>query len=56
MKLLDQILSNQNMNEAYKRVYRNKGVSGVNGITVEELKSILSSGTQRRTSFSNSLT
>lgn len=41
MKLLDQILSNQNMNEAYKRVYRNKGVSGVDGITVEELKSYL---------------
>ncbi|WP_338108767.1 hypothetical protein [Enterococcus mundtii] len=35
MKLLDQILSNQNMNEAYKRV------SGVDGITVEELKSYL---------------
>lgn len=29
------------MNEAYKRVYRNKGVSGVDGITVEELKSYL---------------
>ena len=39
MKLLDQILSNQNMNEAYKRVYRNKGANGVDGITVEELKS-----------------
>lgn len=41
MKLLDQILSNQNMNEAYKRVYRNKGANGVDGITVEELKSYL---------------
>ena len=39
MELLEQILSNQNMNQAYKRVYRNKGTSGVDGITVGELKS-----------------
>ncbi len=26
------------MNEAYKRVYRNKGVSGVDGVTVGEWK------------------
>ncbi|EOT41284.1 group II intron reverse transcriptase/maturase [Enterococcus dispar] len=41
MNLLEQILSNQNMNEAYLRVYRNKGASGVDGITVEELKEYL---------------
>lgn len=41
MELLEQILSNQNMNEAYLRVYRNKGVSGVDGITVDELKEYL---------------
>lgn len=41
MELLEQILSNQNMNEAYLRVYRNKGASGVDGITVEELKEYL---------------
>ncbi|MDQ8216068.1 hypothetical protein Q3C33_12760 [Enterococcus faecium] len=41
MKLLDQILSNRNMNQAYKYVYRNKGASDVDGITVEELKSYL---------------
>lgn len=29
------------MNEAYLRVYRNKGASGVDGITVEELKEYL---------------
>lgn len=29
------------MNEAYLRVYRNKGASGVDGITVEELKQYL---------------
>ena len=41
MELLEQILSNQNMNQAYKRVYRNKGTSGVDGISVEELKEYL---------------
>ena len=29
------------MNEAYLRVYRNKGASGVDGITVDELKEYL---------------
>lgn len=41
MQLLEKILSNQNMNEAYLRVYRNKGASGVDGITVDELKQYL---------------
>jgi RNA-directed DNA polymerase len=41
MDLLEQILSNQNMNDAYFRVYRNKGASGVDGITVDELKDYL---------------
>ncbi|MFC4389268.1 group II intron reverse transcriptase/maturase [Gracilibacillus marinus] len=41
MELLEEILSNQNMNEAYKRVYRNKGASGVDGVSVEELKAHL---------------
>lgn len=41
VKLLEEILSNQNMNEAYKRVYLNKGASGVDGVTVEELKEYL---------------
>ncbi|MGX2959617.1 group II intron reverse transcriptase/maturase [Peribacillus sp. JNUCC 23] len=41
MELLEQILSNQNMNEAYLRVYRNKGACGVDGITVDELKQYL---------------
>ena len=38
MKLLEQILSNSNLNEAYKKVYRNKGASGIDGITINELK------------------
>ena len=41
MDLLEQILSNQNMNEAYLRVYRNKGAGGIDGITVDELKDYL---------------
>lgn len=41
MKLLEKVLSNQNLNEAYLRVYRNKGASGVDGITVDELKKYL---------------
>lgn len=41
MELLEQILSNQNMNDAYLRVYKNKGASGVDGITVDELKQYL---------------
>lgn len=41
VELLEEILGNQNMNEAYKRVYRNKGASGVDGVTVQELKEYL---------------
>jgi RNA-directed DNA polymerase len=41
VELLEQILCNQNMNEAYLRVYRNKGASGVDGVTIDELKQYL---------------
>ncbi|MGQ3740233.1 hypothetical protein [Bacillus sp. Fil] len=41
MELLETILSNQNMNESYLRVYKNKGASGVDGVTVDELKRYL---------------
>jgi RNA-directed DNA polymerase len=41
VELLEQILSNRNMNEAYLRVFKNKGASGVDGITVDELKQYL---------------
>jgi retron-type reverse transcriptase len=41
VELLEEILSNQNMNQAYKRVYRNKGASGVDGVSIEELKEYL---------------
>ena len=36
-KMLEEILDVQNMNEAYKKVRANKGASGVDGITIEEL-------------------
>ncbi len=35
VELLETILSNQNMNEAYLRGYKNKGASGVDGVTVK---------------------
>ena len=37
MELLEKILDNNNLYNAYKQVYKNKGTSGVDGITVEEL-------------------
>ena len=37
MELLEQILAKENLNKAYKKVYQNKGVAGVDGITVEEI-------------------
>ena len=37
MELLEKILTRENLNEAYKRVYANKGASGVDGVSVEEL-------------------
>ena len=36
MELLEEILDSNNMNKAYKKVVANKGVAGVDGITVEE--------------------
>ena len=37
MELLEKVLNNNNLYRAYKQVYNNKGASGVDGITVEEL-------------------
>ncbi len=37
MELLEAILDNHNLYNAYKQVYKNKGASGVDGVTVEEL-------------------
>lgn len=38
MELLEQILSRDNLNLAYERVVANKGIAGVDGVTVDELK------------------
>lgn len=40
-KMLDKLLSKENLNRAYLQVYRNKGVGGVDGVQIKELKSIL---------------
>lgn len=40
-QLLEEILSRENMMQAYKRVIANKGASGVDGITTEEVKEYL---------------
>ena len=37
MELLEKVLSKENLNKAYKQVYKNKGASGVDGVTIEEL-------------------
>ncbi|MCI5648973.1 MAG: maturase [Fusicatenibacter sp.] len=37
MELIEVILAKENLNRAYKKVVANKGVSGVDGVTVEEL-------------------
>lgn len=37
MKLIEVITSKENLNRAYKKVVANKGASGVDGVTVEEL-------------------
>ena len=33
MELLEKVLDDRNLFEAYKQVYRNKGTSGIYGIT-----------------------
>jgi group II intron reverse transcriptase/maturase len=38
MKLIEEILERENLNEAYLKVFRNKGAAGIDGITVEQLK------------------
>ena len=40
-KLLEEIISRDNMRQAYKRVIANKGASGVDGITTDEVKDYL---------------
>ena len=47
MELLEEILSRDNMNKAYKRVYQNKGTSGIDGITVEEISDYIKENGER---------
>ena len=42
MELIEVILSKENLNRAYKKVVSNKGASGVDGVTVEELGDYIS--------------
>ena len=35
MELLEKVLFKENLNNAYKQVYKNKGASGIDGVTVE---------------------
>ena len=37
MELLEKVLNDNNLFEAYKQVYKNKGASGIDGVTVDEL-------------------
>ena len=47
--MIKQLLSKENLNQAYLQVYRNKGASGVGGVQVTELKAILQSHGKRHT-------
>ena len=47
MELLEKILAKDNMNQAYKKVVSNKGVAGVDGITVDEVDSYIRDNKER---------
>ncbi|MBE6628196.1 MAG: group II intron reverse transcriptase/maturase, partial [Ruminococcaceae bacterium] len=40
-KMLEKILSNENIEKAYRRVYANKGAGGVDGVTTKELEAYM---------------
>ena len=46
-ELLERILCDENMKLAQKRVYANKGVGGVDGVTVQELDEYMSKNWNR---------
>jgi len=46
-RLMKQIVSRENMTRAYKRVVKNKGVAGVDGLRTSELKAFLQSNWSR---------
>lgn len=47
MELLERILTKENLNKAYKKVYQNKGASGIDGITVEEISEYIKENKDR---------
>ncbi len=47
MELLEEILAKENLNKAYKKVYQNKGASGVDGITVEQVGEYIKENKER---------
>lgn len=49
MELLEKILAKENLNKAYKEVYQNKGVAGVDGITVEQIAEYIKENKDRIT-------
>ena len=46
-KLMEEILSNDNLNKAYKKVKSNKGSGGVDGVKVNELLEFLRNNGKR---------
>ena len=47
MELLEEILTKENLNKAYEKVYQNKGAAGVDGITVEEISEYIKENKDR---------
>lgn len=40
-EMVERILRDENIKTAYKRVYKNKGAGGVDGVTVQELEAYM---------------
>ena len=40
-EMVERILRDENIKTAYKRVYKNKGAGGVDGVTVQELEAYI---------------
>ena len=37
MEILEKVLEDKNLFEVYKQVYKNRGTSGIDGLTIDEL-------------------
>ena len=49
MELLEEILTKENLNKAYKKVYQNKGTAGVDSVTVDEIAEYIKENKDRIT-------